>query len=108
MDFVPVYDADGIGSVQCGNRFYPPDHVEFRAWLQERKQKFEDFLAANPPPPKVEPTWEDKRLSAYRAEADPLLAEAMYQIHIQGIEPAATAWAQKQAEIRSRYPKEVK
>ena len=110
MEFTVSWDIDGeVGAARKGNKFYPTSHPEFQGWLKANGLTLQEWIDACPTPPKEpEPTWEDKRLSAYRAEADPLLAEAMYQIHIQGIEPAATAWAQKQAEIRSRYPKEVK
>ena len=105
-DFKPIYDADGnLGSVQRGNTFYPPEHVEFRAWLRGRGQTLDDFLAANPASSKPVPTWEDKRREAYRAEADPLRPEAIYDILLRGVSPETTAWAKAILAIKQRFPK---
>lgn len=45
-----------------------------------------------------------QRLSAYRAESDPLKIEAEYDAQIAGSDPDYSAWLAKVAEIKERFP----
>lgn len=44
------------------------------------------------------------RLAAYRAESDPLKAEAEYDAMLNGTEPDYTLWMAKVEEIKLRFP----
>ena len=107
MDFTVSWDIDGeVGAARKGNKFYPTSHPEFRAWLKDNGLTLQEWIDACPPPPtQPSPTWEDKRLSAYVEEADPLAFEALFDHFARQDDTKLNAWVAKINEIKTRYPK---
>lgn len=53
----------------------------------------------------VRKSWWELRREAYAEEADPLRAEALYDILVRGLKPETTRWAEAIMDIKTRYPK---
>jgi hypothetical protein len=52
-----------------------------------------------------EPTYVELRQSAYKSESDPIKTAIENEALFDGVEPDYTAWIEKVAEIKNRYPK---